>query len=59
MSWKQIKEWACQRRVWAAALSAIAAGAAVAGYTEVTAAITALAGGLSLHSYVAPKPAKK
>lgn len=44
-----------QRRVWAALLSAFAAGAIALGKVEVAAICTVVAGSLGLHSYVKPK----
>ena len=44
-----------QRRVWAAALSAVAAGLGVFGYWNYVELISLVAGALALHSYVKPK----
>lgn len=44
-----------QRRVWAAALSAVAVVCAVFGQVLAVEMITGLAGALALHSYVRPK----
>tara|TARA_R100000049_G_C1951124_1_gene99033 strand:- start:3344 stop:3526 length:183 start_codon:yes stop_codon:yes gene_type:complete len=44
-----------QRRVWAAVLSAVAAGAVSLGHLEVASLCVVLAGALGLHSFVKPK----